>query len=533
MPSITDNLCSMEGKPRLLILYASQTRNAQDAAEYIGREADRRHCHVVVLSMEDFDAAFWKFLLMRSLDQMWLEGMHYAVFGLGDSGYQKFNIVAKKLDKRLADLGAMPIIERGLGDDQHRSGYEVALDPWLASLWTTLREKFLNVFEQVALLLDLEMKDLDLPKFQIIYHDYPDNAADIKDEWIEHGRARAMVEAACNTNKLIIKESPGCDLFPHCFARMVESTKNVKSRLGLDKRDLLTQRPVKLRTLVESTMDIASASPHRYFFEVMSHFATAEHEKERLQYFASPEGRDDLYQYNQKERRTVLEVLEDFPSVHFPLEWLVQLVPRLRSRMFSISSLLLAHPKQVHLTVVVVSWMTPFKRKRYGLCSAWLAQLDPNKVLVGPGRGCAPFRAFIEQKAILSANEPAAPILFFFGCRNEARDFLYKDFWFSQMENCGVLSQERGGGFFVAFSRDQSQKVYVQHKLQDASSKVWNLLKSGAWVYIAGSATKMPGDVMSALEEIIAREGGFSKESTSRWLKQLEKVGRYHFEAWS
>lgn len=77
---------------------------------------------------------------------------------------------------------------------------------------------------------------------------------------------------------------------------------------------------VPLRTIIEALMDIDSASPRRYFFEVMSHFAQAEHEKERLQYFATPEGRDDLYRYNQRERRTVLEVLEDFPSVQ--VSWL-------------------------------------------------------------------------------------------------------------------------------------------------------------------------------------------------------------------
>lgn len=95
------------------------------------------------------------------------------------------------------------------------------------------------------------------------------------------------------------------------------------------------------------------------------------------------------------------------------------------------------------------------------------------------------------------------------------------------------MSEQKGGGFFVAFSRDQAQKVYVQHKIQEEGIKVWNFLKSGAWVYVAGSATKMPADVMSTLEEVISREGGFSKESASRWLKQLEKIGRYHVEAWS
>ncbi|XP_077230356.1 flavodoxin family protein isoform X2 [Tasmannia lanceolata] len=313
--------------------------------------------------------------------------------------------------------------------------------------------------------------------------------------------------------------------------------------------------PIKIRTFVELTMDVASASPRRYFFEVMSFFAIAEHEKERLQYFASPEGRDDLYQYNQKERRTVLEVLEDFPSVQMPFEWLVQLVPPLKTRSFSIASSLSAHPNQVHLTVSIVSWMTPFKRKRCGLCSTWLAGLDPQKkvhipvwfyrgslpppptslplILIGPGTGCAPFHGFVEERAVQSVSGPTAPVLFFFGCRNEASDFLYRDFWLFHTQSSGVLSEEKGGGFFVAFSRDQPQKVYVQHKMKEESQRIWSLLSAGAAVYIAGSSTKMPADVSSALEEIILKESGIPKESAARWLRLLEKDGRYNVEAWS
>ncbi|XXG54632.1 hypothetical protein AAC387_Pa03g2460 [Persea americana] len=322
---------------------------------------------------------------------------------------------------------------------------------------------------------------------------------------------------------------------------------------GVERPNL--ENPIKLRTFVELTMDVASASPRRYFFEVMSFFATAEHERERLQYFSSPEGRDDLYRYNQKERRTVLEVLEDFPSVQLPFEWLVQLVPPLKTRAFSISSSPSAHLNQVHLTVSVVSWMTPFKRKRYGLCSTWLAGLDPRKrvpipawfrrdsppppppslplILIGPGTGCAPFRAFVEERAVQSVSWPIAPVLFFFGCRNEVSDFLYRDFWLSHTDGKGVLSEEKGGGFFVAFSRDQPHKVYVQHKMQEQSERVWNLLSAGAAVYIAGSSTKMPADVHSCLEEIVSREGGMPRESAARWLRILERDGRYIIETWS
>lgn len=287
----------------------------------------------------------------------------------------------------------------------------------------------------------------------------------------------------------------------------------------------------------------------------MSFFATAEHEKERLQYFASPEGRDDLYQYNQKERRTVLEVLEDFPSVQMPFEWLVQLVPPLKTRAFSISSSPLAHPNQVHLTVDVVSWTTPFKRKRRGLCSTWLASLYPEQkiyipvwfhkgllpppprslplILIGPGTGCAPFRGFVEERAVQSLSGPIAPIMLFFGCRNEENDFLYRDFWLFHSQNDGVLSEAKGGGFYSAFSRDQPQKVYVQHKMQEQSQRIWNLLGKGAAIYVAGSSTKMPSDVMSAFEEIISKESGAARESAARWLRSFERAGKYHVEAWS
>lgn len=154
-------------------------------------------------------------------------------------------------------------------------------------------------------------------------------------------------------------------------------------------------------------------------------------------------------------------------------------------------------------------------------------------ILIGPGTGCAPFRAFVEERAVQSVSWPTAPVLFFFGCRSEDSDFLYRDFWLSHAHGKGVLSEERGGGFFVAFSRDQPQKVYVQHKMKEQSEKVWTLLSAGAAVYIAGSSTKMPADVHSCLEEIVSKQGGVPRESAARWLRMLERDGRYNLETWS
>jgi len=154
-------------------------------------------------------------------------------------------------------------------------------------------------------------------------------------------------------------------------------------------------------------------------------------------------------------------------------------------------------------------------------------------VLIGPGTGCAPFRAFVEERAAQAAAEPTAPVLFFFGCRNQDNDFLYKDFWLTHAQDEGVLSSKKGGGLFVAFSRDQPQKVYVQHKIKEQSSIVWNLLLSDAVIYIAGSSTKMPADVTAALEEVICKEGGVKQADASKWLRDLERAGRLNIETWS
>ncbi|KAM5580970.1 NADPH-dependent diflavin oxidoreductase 1 [Rosa sericea] len=624
----------MEERPKkLLILYATQTGNALDAAERMGREAERRGCSVHLLSLDQYDASclpqegavifvvsttgqgdtpdsmkgFWKYLLQRNLSRQWLEGLNYAVFGLGDSGYQKFNFVAKKLDRRLLDLGATPIVERGLGDDQHPSGYEAALDPWMTSLWNMLNTINSKYFPSGPDFLIPYENLITQPKIRIMYHDIDkvdsqlSTGSDLNHIELQIERARKMsaVKYSLDKNR------------PDCILKLVKNQPLTKSsskdkevhhfefefvssaieyevgdvleilpsqnpaavdafllRCNLDPEAFITVHPletenqlldthvpIKLKKFVELTMDVASASPRRYFFEVMSMFATAEHEKERLQYFVSPEGRDDLYQYNQRERRTVLEVLEDFPSVQMPFEWLVQLVPPLKMRAFSISSSPSVHPNQVHLTVSVVLWTTPFKRNRAGLCSSWLAKLDPEQcvhvpvwfqkgslrppppslplILIGPGTGCAPFRGFIEERAIQNLTGSTAPVMFFFGCRNEDNDYLYKEFWLSHSQNDGVLSEAKGGGFYVAFSRDQPQKVYVQHKMREHSHRVWNLLGEGAAIYVAGSSTKMPSDVLLAFEEIISKESGLPQESAVRWLRALEKAGKYHVEAWS
>ncbi|KAK2972456.1 hypothetical protein RJ640_003882, partial [Escallonia rubra] len=610
----------MEVKCKLLVLYASQTGNAVDAAERLCREAERRGCPATVMSTHDYEArflaseetvifvvsttgqgeppdsmkVFWLYLRGRHLSHQWLRGVQYAVFGLGDSCYPQFNLVAKKLDKRLSDLGAEPIAERGLGDEQHSSGYESDLDPWMSSLWNTLYQKNPKFFPNGPLLLISDKKLIDQPKVEITSYDAVGEQSEYSNTTVE---LLVVTDLKCFEREINRARSMSPGNFSHdknspvCFLQMIENCPLTRAGCGKDVRhfefealsssikyevgDVLEILPgqspaavdrfikrcclnpesyitpreaqigscvnssmvaVKLKNFVELTMDVASASPSCYLFEVMSFFASSEKEKEELQRFASPEGRDDLFKFNQRERRTVLEILEHYTSVQMPFEWLVQLVPPLKTRAYSISSSLLAFPNQVHLTVKIASWATPSKTQRTGLCSGWLAGLDPPErfpsspqpslplILIGPGTACASFHGYVEERALQRRYSLTAPVLFFFGCQNEENDYFYRDFWLSHSQKDGVLSEEMGGGFYVAFSRDQQQKVYVQHKMQEQSTKIFDLLSEGAAVYVAGSSKNMPSDVLSAFEEIVCNEAGIPVEDAVKWLRELGKA---------
>ncbi|TVU05458.1 hypothetical protein EJB05_48623, partial [Eragrostis curvula] len=504
---------------RLVILYASQTGNAMDVAERVGREAKRGGCpDVDLLSMDSFNPSclpgegfvvfvvstmgqgdppdsmksFWKYLLQKHLGSQWLEGLQYAVFGLGDSGYQKYNFPAKKLDQRLSDLGAKQIINKGLGDYQHPAGYEGALDPWLQSLWQLLNETNTSILPRITDIVNPNMDILGDANVEVIYYGAPQDA-NISDSMGLIGRARSMSLALKfhNDGEPQYIQNPSavdafikrCNLDPDCYItiRAKGSVKVPESSLANSLMDR-----IKLKTFAALTMD-------------------------------------------------------DFPSVQMRFEWLVQLTPPLNKRAYSISSSPLAHPNQIHLTVSIV---TPLKRQ-HGLCSTWLARLSPNKeslipcwirqgslprplpsiplVLIGPGTGCAPFRAFVEERTAQAAVEPTAPVLFFFGCRNQDSDFLYKNFWLNHAQNYGVLSAEKGGGFF---------KIYVQDKIKEQSERVMNILCSNkAVIYVVGCSTKMPADVTAALEEVICQESGNSKENVSEWLKTMKKAGNFIIEA--
>lgn len=242
-------------------------------------------------------------------------------------------------------------------------------------------------------------------------------------------------------------------------------------------------------------------------------------------------------------------MLCDFPHTAgaVPADYLLDLIPPIRPRAFSIASSLLAHPSRLQILVAVVHYRTRLKEPRRGLCSSWLASLDPGRgsvqvplwvrpgsltfpetpdtpvIMVGPGTGVAPFRAAVQERV---ARGQTGNFLFF-GCRWRDRDFYWESEWL-ELERKGCLT------LFTAFSREQERKAYVQHRLRELGPLVWDLLdRRGAYFYLAGNAKGMPADVSEALTSVFQEEGGLSGPDAANYLARLQRTMRFQSETWA
>jgi len=322
-----------------------------------------------------------------------------------------------------------------------------------------------------------------------------------------------------------------------CIERILSSDKD-------DDRWAHVSLPCSLNDFVTNYLDIGG-SPRRYFFQVIRHFTDAQHEQERLDYFISAEGQGDLRWYNDKEYRSYVQVLEDFPFVQLPFSWMLDSIRPIQPRLYSIASCPLTYPKHIHILVAIVDHETPMKRRHIGLASQYFLDHGasdatihrvfikkgtmrlPKKestpmIMVGPGTGLAPFRAMIQH---VVARGDQRPMMLFFGCRNEQKDFLYKQ------ELNTYAKQGKLIEFDVAFSRDQPHKIYVQHKIGAHAKTIGNLLlQHNAIIYICGSAQSMPREVCGVIARIIEKMGDI--DDGDAYLKRLERIGRLQMETW-
>jgi len=236
----------------------------------------------------------------------------------------------------------------------------------------------------------------------------------------------------------------------------------------------------------------------------------------------------------------VIDVLLARPETRLVPADFVRLLRPLQPRLYSISSSLRAHPGQVHLTVGAVRYEA-HGRVRKGVCSTFLADrcavgatapvylhknsafklpADPAApvIMVGPGTGIAPFRAFLQDRRASGAR---GKNWLFFGDQRAAVDFLYRD-ELDAFRRDGCLTR-----LDTAFSRDQAEKIYVQHRMLEAAGELYAWLESGAYFYVCGDASRMAKDVDAALHKVVETAGGKTAAQAADYIQALNAARRY------
>ena len=261
-------------------------------------------------------------------------------------------------------------------------------------------------------------------------------------------------------------------------------------------------------------------------------------EKAKLEALLKPENKEQLSGF--LDEREYVDLLTEFPSARLTPQEFVDHLRKLMPRLYSIASSSKPFPNEIHLTVAVVRYTTNH-RERHGVCSTFLADrvvvnetptpvfvsnshFGPPEngavdcIMVGPGTGIAPFRAFVQDRV---ASGATGRNWLFFGDQKHATDFLYQEEWEKYLAD-GKLTR-----LDLAWSRDQGVKVYVQDKMRANAAELWSWIKGGASFFVCGDAKRMAKDVDQALHDIIAEQGGMPIEQAQEYVKQMKKDKRY------
>ncbi|MGE5145277.1 MAG: sulfite reductase flavoprotein subunit alpha, partial [Candidatus Eiseniibacteriota bacterium] len=452
-----------------------------------------------------------------------LAGLSYAVLALGDSTYVKFCGYGKFLDERLEALGATRLADR------------VDVDGDTAGPFTSWRDSVLGVFGEIAgaaAPAAAEEGDDEEEADELGSRNNPFGAPIVDNHALTSaGSDKDVRHIALSLAGSPLAYEPGDALgtWPSNPPDMVQA---ILAATGC-KADALVK--------VDGEMALADAlkfklSLGRLTQPTLIKFAKVANDPE-LSSLLEPERAEDLATFLYG--RDAIDLFVRYPGAIATPEALVAMLPRLAPRVYSISSSLKAHPGEVHLTVAVVKY-TSHERARVGIGSTFLAERAGSEpvgvyiqrnnrfrlpadtktpvIMIGPGTGIAPFRAFLEERRAVGN---AGPAWLFFGDRHAATDFLYRD-ELAQFQKDGVLSR-----LDLAFSRDQAAKIYVQQRMMENAAELWRWIKDGAHLYVCGDASRMAKDVHAALKTIVAKQGRMSDAQATLEVDQLAVNGRY------
>lgn len=543
----------------ITVLFGTESGNAQELASRTGRALEKAGLKARVVDMLDFDAkklpeqelvliitstygngdppsnaeALLGFLMKRSPP---LPRVRFSVCGLGDTTYERFANCGKEFDKRLGELGATRIAPRMDCDVDYEEPWQEWLDAVIPAL------KLLGSGgAQVA------------PPAPPAPPPQPAARAS--------GGAPAVAVVASDPPISQVASAPGTRRNP-LPAKLLEkrpltapgSTKETL-HVALEVAGLQYELGDSIGLWVSSDPDSARAVAAAAGLEPQAD-APVSVNGEAMRFADALVWRLDLQQVDPRllerlhgalpaaERQAmakdahVVDVLLDKPAKWAPQD-LIDCLRPIQPRPYSIASSPLLHPGQIHFTVGIVRYDLRGKR-RAGVASSLLADRlpigaalpafvhvapgfrlaapDVPIVMIGPGTGIAPFRSFLQHRKATNAKGPS---WLFFGERQRATDYLYES-ELAAMQKEGTLAK-----LDVAFSRDQADKIYVQHRMREQARELYAWIEKDAAIYVCGDAHRMAPDVHAALVEILAQQGGMSPEAALDRLHDLEKRGRY------
>lgn len=534
----------------LTILYASQTGNAKGVASQLEKAASaagitaklvntsdykakalKNETHVVIVASTNGEGEapddaieFHEFLLGKKAPK--LPNLSYSVLALGDSSYEFFCQTGKDFDERLKELGAKQVLPRVDCDVDYDSDSE----SWTLSIIENLKEELTQANAALAPVVDLPVagasqysKQNPLAAEFILSQKITgrDSAKDVRHIEIDLGESGLTYQTG---DALGVYFENNSELVAELIAALnFTGEEAVKLKVNGEEQSFA------LKEALTSQLEITQTAPA--FIE----FWANQSGDEKLLAIASDKNAAREFSGNNQ----IVDVV-GLAKAELDAQTFVDALRKITPRLYSIASAQAEVEEEVHLTVGLVNYEFDGKQ-RFGGASHFLAdgieegqsvrvfvehndnfRLPANNdtpvIMIGPGTGVAPFRAFMQQR---DADEASGDNWMFFGDQTFTQDFLYQVEWQNYLKS-GLLNR-----MDVAFSRDQAEKVYVQDRLKEQASEVFAWLERGAHLYICGDANRMAKDVHQALLDIIAEQGNLSSEDAEQYLKDLRSNKRY------
>lgn len=532
----------------LTILYGSQTGTSESLARTFARQANKSGFAANATDMSTIQAAqLSKISHLLIITSTYGDGeppdgakalhgelhsdlapvlpnLEFAVLGLGDTNYEKFCACAIEFDERLAKLGGKRIHDRVDCD----LDYEDPAQAWLEGVLAIWKEK--GVVPTTTPQALEETSHVTKPTYS---KSNPYSAKLLENRLLNAaGSAKETRHLSFSLKDSGLSYKPGDALgvFPTNCPDLVDAILRVS---GFDGEEAVPdahgqEKPLRL------------ALSHDYDISQMNRNLVEKFAKQcriiELEKLLAPDHTNELSTFLQG--RHWIDLLSEYPILGTRPEDFVALFKKLRPRLYSIASSSLAHPDEVHLCVGIVRYNS-LTRDRKGVCSTYLAERigqsapvffhsnpkfrlpdDPSRdiIMIGPGTGVAPFRAFLEERCALGAS---GRNWLFFGDQCAKTDFLYRT-EIEAMQTSGFLHH-----LDLAFSRDQKEKIYVQHRMTEHSAELWKWLENGAHLYVCGDAARMAKDVENELLRILETQGAMKPEAATEYIAKLKTEKRY------